>query len=208
MVSRNRSVANVFFRVNDLCNSQITRTFGNNNRLHTFCFMKQNRIFLVVTSMFVAFTVAFMAQNVHAESSPSNSEQSEWIVPIFLPDIASFPELNNDNWIDLADLPTSDRPESSFQGFLLPYINAVYTRHKSIIESLTANCSIILVDYKEATRDDVSALSFDQIVAIGVCGPQARIVTTSSLTPGSNPALISADLMEFVALAKAAGYDK
>lgn len=170
--------------------------------------MKLNRRFLAITSMFVAIMVALLPQYVHAETSNSTSEQSEWVVPIFLPDIANFPELNNDNCIDLADLPTSDRPESSFQGFILPHINAVYTRHKSIIESLTANCSIILVDYKEATSDDVSSLPVDQIVAIGICGPQARIITTSALTSGSNPALISADLMEFVALAKAAGYDK
>lgn len=170
--------------------------------------MKQNRIFLVVASMFIAFMVAFMPQSAHAETSYSTSEQSEWVVPIFLPDIASFPELNNDNWIDLAELPSSDRPESSFQGFLLPRINCVYTRHKSIIESLIANCSIILVDYKDATRDYVSSLSFYQIVAIGICGTQARIVTTSALTTNNNPALVSADLMEFVALAKASRYDK
>ncbi|MCH5345571.1 MAG: hypothetical protein J1E63_00595 [Muribaculaceae bacterium] len=169
--------------------------------------MKQNRIFLIVASVAIAFIVAFMPQNAYAETS-STSEQLEWVVPIFLPDIASFPELNNENWIDLAELPTSDRPESSFQGFLLPHINAVYARHKSIIESLTADCSIILVDYKEATKDDVTSLSFDQIVAIAICGPQVRIATTSALIPGNNPALISADLMEFVALAKEAGYNK
>ena len=169
--------------------------------------MKQNRFFLVVASVAIAFMVVFMPQNAYAETS-SSSEQSEWVVPIFVPDIASFPELNNESWIDLAELPTSDRPESSFQGFLLPHINAVYARHKSIIESLTADCSIILIDYKEATRDVVSSLSFDQIVAIAICGPQARIVTTSALIPGNNPALISTDLMEFVALAKEVGYDK
>lgn len=169
--------------------------------------MLQNRIFLVAASMVVAYMVAFMPQTAHAETSYTTSEQSEWLVPIFVPDIASLSLLNNDSWIDLADLPTSDRPESSFQGFILPHINAIYTRHKSIIESLTANCSIILIDYKEATIEALSALPIEKIVAIGICGPQARIVTTSALSNDSNPALISADLMEFVALAKASGYD-
>ena len=152
--------------------------------------------------------VALMPQNAHAETSYSTSEQSEWIVPIFVPDIAEYQELNNDNWIDLADLPTSDRAESSFQGFLLPHINAIYTGHQSVIESLTANCSIIIIDYKETTKDELSALPIEKIVAIGICGPQVRIVTTSVLTAYTNPALIAANLMEFVALAKASGYDK
>lgn len=168
--------------------------------------MKHNRRYLVASYMLFVIMFALMSHNAHAETSHSNSEQPHWVVPIFLPDIASFPELNNDNWIDLAELPYSDRPENSFQGFLLPHINAVYTWHKSIIESLIANCSIIHIDYKEATNDDVSSLPVDQIIAVGICGPQARIVTTAALASGSNPALISADLMEFVALAKATGY--
>ena len=170
--------------------------------------MKLNRSFLFVTSIFIAIVAAIMPQQARAEISQSASEQSEWVVPIFLPDIGAVAELNTDNWIDLADLPSSDRSESSYNGFLLPHINAVYTKLKSVIESLTANCSIILIDYNEATSDELSALPVDQIAAIGICGPQARIVTTSALSSGSNPALISADLMEFVALAKASGYDK
>ncbi|MCH5219300.1 MAG: hypothetical protein J1F20_01930 [Muribaculaceae bacterium] len=169
--------------------------------------MKRHHFSLVIASIFITTVAVFLPQNAQAETTPT-AEQPEWVVPIFLPDLTAVPELNNDNWIDLADLPTSDRPESSFEGFLLPQINAVYTQHKSIIESLTANCSIILIDYKTSTSDDISALSINQIIAIGICGSQARIVTTSSLTPGNNPALISADLMEFVALAKAAGYDR
>lgn len=170
--------------------------------------MKQSRIFAAVTSLFVVIMVAFMPQTAQAETSSTASEPSEWIVPIFVPDIASLPEVDNDNWINLADLPTSDRPENSFQGFLLPNINAIYARHKSIIESLTANCSIILIDYKECTSAELAALPLEKIAAVGICGPQARIVTTSALTTGGNPTLISTDLMEFVALAKAAGYDK
>ena len=170
--------------------------------------MKTNRLCLVVASIFIIIATSIMPLNARAEIPNTASEPSEWVVPIFLPDIADIPELNTDNWIDLAELPTSDRSESSYQGFRLPHINAVYTRHKSIIESLTANCSIILIDYKEATSTDLTALPVERIVAIGICGPQARIVTTSALTSGSNPALISADLIEFVALAKASGYHK
>lgn len=164
--------------------------------------------FLIVTSLFAAFIIALIPQSAYAANSPSASRQSEWIVPVFVPDITSLPELNNDNWIDLADLPSSDRPESSFQGFLLPNINAIYTGDKSVIESLTANCSTILVDYREATSDELSELPIEKIVAIGICGPQARIVTTAAFATTGNPTLIAADLMEFVALAKAYGYDK
>lgn len=170
--------------------------------------MKQNRIYLVLVSMFMVFVAALMPVNVRAEVPHAVLGPSEWVVPIFLPDITAIPELNTDNWIDLADLPTSDRPESDYHGFRLPHINAVYVWDKSIIESLTAKCSIILIDYKEVTSAALSALPVDRIVAIGICGPQARVITTSTLTSGSNPALISADLMEFVALAKAAGYNK
>lgn len=170
--------------------------------------MKLNRISLVVASMFIAIVAVLMPVNAHAEAPRSASGPSEWVVPIFLPDITAIPELYTDSWIDLADLPASGRPESDYRGFRLPHINAVYTWHKSIIESLTAKCTVILIDYKEATSADLSALPVDRIAAIAVCGPQARIVTTSALTSGSNPALISADLMEFVALAKAAGYCK
>ena len=169
--------------------------------------MIHNRIRLFIASIFIVVVAALMPLDAHSETSTTTSEQSEWVVPIFLPDIAAIPELNTDSWIDLADLPTSDRPENSYHGFRLPHINAVYTWHKPVIEALTANCSVILIDYTEATSADLSALPVEEIVAIGICGPQARIITTSALTAGSNPALISADLMEFVALAKASGYD-
>lgn len=175
---------------------------------YTSNIMKLSRICLVAASMFIALVASVMPVNAHAEAPRAASEPSEWIVPVFLPDIAAIPELNTDNWLDLAELSKSDRPDSAYQGFRLPNINAVYTCNKSVIESLTAKCSIILIDYKEATPADLLALPIDRIIAIGICGPQARVVTTSALTSGMNPALISADLMEFVALAKAAGYDK
>lgn len=170
--------------------------------------MKLKRICIVVALMFIAVVVALMPVNAWAEVPHASAGPSEWVVPIFLPDVAAIPELNTDNWLDLADLPASCRPESAYHGFRLPHINAIYTWHKSIIESLTAKCSVILIDYRESTPADLSALPVDHIVGIGICGPQARIITTSALASGGNPAIISADLMEFVALAKAAGYDK
>lgn len=167
--------------------------------------MNLKLIFRVIAWMFIGITAAFAPINAHAESEHSSSGQSEWVVPIFLPEIAVIPEINTDNWIDLAELPTSNRPESYYRGFRLPHINAVYTQHKSVIESLTANCSVILIDYKEANASELSALPINNRVAIGICGPQARVITTSALTPDNNPALISADLMEFVSMAKSAG---
>ncbi len=167
--------------------------------------MKPTSISLVATSMFIAIVAVLMPVTASAESSHAAPSPSEWVVPIFLPDIAAIPELNTDHWLDLADLPTSGRPESAYHGFRLPHINAVYTWHKYVIESLTAKCSVILIDYEEATTADLSVLPIDRIVALGICGPQVRIITTSALTPDSNPALISADLMEFVAMAKTAG---
>lgn len=170
--------------------------------------MKLNRINFVVATVFISLVAVLIPVNARAEAQHGTPETSEWIVPVFLPDIAAIPELNTDKWIDLSDLPASEHPESAYHGFCLPHINAVYTWHKSIIESLTAKCSVILIDYNDATPADILALPINHIVAIGVCGPQARIITTSALTYGGNPALISADLMEFVALAKAAGYHK
>ena len=163
--------------------------------------MKISRPRFVVVSFVVAALVALLPLNAHAESSG----KSTWVVPVFLPDIAEVPELNTTEWIDLADLPASDRPESTFQGFRLPQINAVYTWHKSVIEALTAKCTHIFIDYEKATLADIAALPIDMIVAVGICAPQARIVTTAALAPGNNPALISADLMEFVATAKEKG---
>lgn len=168
--------------------------------------MKRNCTYLAIASIFIAIVAALIPVNACAEAPRTASGQSKWVVAVFLPDIAAIPELNTDEWLDLADLPTSDRPDNAYQGFRLPHINAVYTWHKSVIESLTAKCSVIFIDYKEATTGDLSALPIDRIVAIGICGPQARVVTTSALTSGSNPALVSADLMEFVSLAKAAGF--
>ncbi len=168
--------------------------------------MKPNHIHLVLASMFIALVAAFMPAYARAEAPNAASEQSKWVVPIFLTDISAIPELNTDNWLDLAVLPNSDLPESAYHGFRLPYINAVYTWHKSVIENLTAKCSVVLIDYKEATPADISARPIDSIVAIAIGGPQVRIVTTAVLASGSNPALISADLMEFVAMAKAVGY--
>lgn len=167
--------------------------------------MKTNRISLVATSMLIAIVAVLMPVTASAETSQAASKSSEWVVPIFLPDIAAIPELNTDHWLNLADLPTSGRPESAYHGFRLPHINAVYTWRKNVIESLTAKCSVILIDYKEATTAELSALPIERIVAIGICGSQVRVITTSAITPDSNPALISADLMEFVAMAKAAG---
>lgn len=160
---------------------------------------------VVFVSLVVAVMATLLPLNAKAESSGNESGLSTWVVPVFLPDIAEVPELYMADWIDLADLPASDRPESAFQGFRLPQINAVYTWHKSVIESLTTNCTTIFIDYEEATYADIVTLPIDRIVAVGICGPQARIVTTAALAPGSNPALIPADLMEFVAKAKASG---
>lgn len=168
--------------------------------------MKRNRICLLVASMLIAIVATLIPFNARAEAPHNTSESSEWVVPIFLPDISAIPELNTDKWIDLADLPTSDQPESAYQGFRLPNINAIYTWHKSVIDSLTAKCSVILIDYKEATSAELTALSVNRIVAIGICGNQVRVITTSVITPGTNPTLISADLMEFVAMAKVAGH--
>lgn len=162
-------------------------------------------IFHVIACMFIDIAAAFTPMNAHAENKHSSSGQSEWVVPIFLPEIAVIPEIKTDKWIDLALLPTSNRPESYYSGFRLPHINAVYTQHKSIIEALTAECTVILIDYKEANASELAALPINNIVAIGICGPQARVITTSALTPDNNPALISADLMEFVSMAKSAG---
>ena len=167
--------------------------------------MKLNRILRVAACMLISITAALAPVNARAEAPQPSAEKSKWVVPVFLPEIATIPEINTDKWIDLAVLPTSDRPESDYNGFRLPHINAVYTWHKSVIESLTAKCSEILIDYEEATAAELSTLPINNIVAIAIYGPQARVVTTSALTPGSNPALISADLMEFVAMAKAAG---
>lgn len=169
--------------------------------------MKPNHYCRVIASILIVVIAAFLPLDAHSQNPEAAASTPEWVVPVFLPDIVAIPELYTDSWIDLADLPSSDRPESSFQGFRLPHINAIYTWHKDVIETLTANCFII-IDYKEATSKDLSALPFETIVAIGICGPQARVVTTSALTPSDNPALIATDLMEFVAMAKAARYDK
>lgn len=183
----------------------VSVTASTHNPNINYCIMKLNRTSIVTACMLIAIASAVAPVNIYAEAPHSSSELLEWVVPVFLPEIAVIPEINTDKWIDLADLPTSDRPESDYNGFRLPHINAVYTWQKSVIESLIAKCSVILIDYKEATAAELSALPINHIVAIGICGPQARVVTTSALTPGSNPALISADLMEFVAMAKAAG---
>lgn len=146
----------------------------------------------------------FKAQAGELQSEP---DSAQWIVAVFLPDIEAVPELNNDNWINLADLPFSEQPDSYYQGFKLPNINTVYTWRKSVIDSLATGCTTVFIDYEESTVSGLSELPVDKIVAIGICGSQARIVTTAALSTGSNPACISADLMEFVSLAKSAGAD-
>lgn len=170
--------------------------------------MKTIRSNFVGFAVLVSMMISVFCLDARAEVGNPAPVSSQWTVAIFLPDIAAVPELNTDNWLNLADLPMSSRPDNSYQGFRLPNINAVYTWHKSVIETLTAKCDTIVIDYKDSTSADLSALPIDSIVAIGICGSQARVVTTSALTPGTNPALISSDLIEFVALAKAAGYDK
>ena len=87
--------------------------------------MKPNRTILVATCMVIVLAATLMPVNARAEILHSSSEQSEWVVPVFLPEIAVIPEINTDKWIDLADLPTSDRPESDYNGFRLPHINAI-----------------------------------------------------------------------------------
>lgn len=168
--------------------------------------MKLCRICFLLASIFIAGLAVLIPAHARAEAPQAVSGTSEWVVPVFLPDIVAVAELNTDKWIDLADLPNSGLPESAYQGFRLPQINAIYTWHKSVIESLMAKCSVILIDYKEATPAEFSALRIANIVAVGICGPQARVITTSTLSSGSNPALVSADLMEFIALAKATGF--
>ncbi|MDO4320686.1 MAG: hypothetical protein Q4C34_08935 [Bacteroidales bacterium] len=94
--------------------------------------------------------------------------------------------IKNGDFIWMGDLPTTDRPESSFDGFTLPLTKAVITGHKDVVGKLAPDVTAYIIDGKSATKDDFNTLDVEKIQRINIDG-QKLVIETRFSTDEPNP---------------------
>ncbi len=94
--------------------------------------------------------------------------------------------IKNGDFIWMGDLPTTDRPDSSFDGFTLPITKAVITGHKDVIGKLAPDVAVYIIDGKSATKDDFDILDVEKIQRVSIDGEKLVIETRFS-TDEPNP---------------------
>ncbi len=97
----------------------------------------------------------------------------------------------NGDFINLRDLPGSDRPDSSYEGFLLPYSDCVIAFRKDILVALVPDTKLYVIDGKEAPKDNYDALTAFEIKKVTVSGDKMHIETRTP-APHENTAVAEA----------------
>lgn len=94
--------------------------------------------------------------------------------------------IKNGDFIWMGDLPTTDRPDSSFDGLTLPLTKAVITGHKDVIGKLAPDATAYIIDGKSATKDDFNILDVEKIQRVSIDG-QKLVIETRFSTDEPNP---------------------
>lgn len=94
--------------------------------------------------------------------------------------------IKNGNFIWMGDLPATNCPDSSFDGFTLPLIKAVITGHKDVIEKLAPDVTAYIIDGKSATKNDFDILDVEKIQRVSIDG-QKMVIETRFSTDEPNP---------------------
>lgn len=94
--------------------------------------------------------------------------------------------IKNGDFIWMGDLPTTDRPDSSFDGLTLPLTKAVITGHKDVIGKLAPKVSAYIIDGKNATKNDFNILDVEKIQRVSIDG-QKLVIETRFSTDEPNP---------------------
>lgn len=81
------------------------------------------------------------------------------------------------DFINLRDLPRSKRPDSSYEGFLLPYSDCVIAFRKDIIMALAPDIKFYVIDGEEAPKDIYDALTPFEIKKVTVDGERMHVET-------------------------------
>lgn len=101
--------------------------------------------------------------------------------------------IKNGDFIWMGDLPTSDRPDDSFEGLTLPIIKAVITGHKSVIAILAPDATTYIIDGKDSTRDALDTLDADSIQRMTIDGTTLIVETRYSLDEPNPDVKIAVD---------------
>lgn len=94
--------------------------------------------------------------------------------------------IKNGDFIWMGNLPTTDRPDSSFDGLTLPLTKAVITGHKDVIGRLAPDVTAYIIDGKSATKDDFNILDVEKIQRVSIEG-QKLVIETRFSTDEPNP---------------------
>lgn len=89
--------------------------------------------------------------------------------------------IKNGDFIPMSELPYSDRPDSSYEGFTLPLTKAVITSHKDVIGKLAGNVTTYIIDGKTSDKNDFDALDAEKIQRVTIDGPKLIIETRFAL---------------------------
>lgn len=95
------------------------------------------------------------------------------------------------DFINLRDLPESERPDSSYDGFLLPYTDCVVTSRPDVAVALLPDVKSYVIDGKEATKADFEALTAERIKKVSIDGDKV-FVETRVPSEKENPAVSEA----------------
>lgn len=89
-------------------------------------------------------------------------------------------------WINMQDLPLTDKPDSYYEGLLLPSTGGFITCHRSVVNKLTPLCVFILIDNKPATREELDAIPTSRLGGVYICR-ETLYVETHDPGLGNNP---------------------
>lgn len=81
------------------------------------------------------------------------------------------------DFINLRDLSESERPDSSYDGFLLPYTDCVVTSRPDVVVALLPDVKSYVIDGKEATKADFEALTAERIKKVSIDGDKVFVET-------------------------------
>lgn len=154
--------------------------------------IQKSIIWQVLSTFVIAFAVSSCTnstshQNEDTDSVATDSIDTSAYTPFVIYGVdMDCDAIKNGDFIWMGDLPTTNRPDSSFDGFTLPLTKAVITGHKDVIGKLASDVTAYIIDGKTATKDDFNMLDVEKIQRVSIDG-QKLVIETRFSTDEPNP---------------------
>lgn len=161
-----------------------------------------NRLAAIIaaTALAIASFISAAQSPCHqcSSSTATDSTSGPWVAMIVVPDIAKATKAVGGEWIDLEQLPFTDKPDSHFSGLILRHINGAYIFSKATLERFVDGTETYFLNNLEPiTHDQFKALPISDIVCMMVCGGQVRVYTRAAIGSG-NPVSPLATCLEVI----------